>query len=298
MDAFTCVFNAAGDIKMTCVPHYDAFPFKHANCVQASIATMNTLLYKMIRKHKALVEQRDTMDADKFDNLLQFMLGAMRSETNPMTIEEMRVELVTFFVGGHETTATALTWAMYYLAKHPDSQDRLREEVLHELGPVVGDLKTSKPPTYDQLSPKRMPFLDAVIKEVLRLHPAIANVQSRVATKTTTLGPYTIQKGMFVAPSPYSIHRDPSLWSHPDEFQPDRFLKRDPDRHPLAYMPFLLGQRMCIGANFSILEQRVFLSALVRCWHIAPAGAMHDFVVPHFFAIMPNRMHVKLTRRS
>lgn len=307
VDSLSCLFAGSGDIKGTCVPFYDNLPFEHYKCLPRAIDALRGLFLDMIKSHQADLDladvrsdlrsreagaSRDSFDNTKYkSNLLHMMLDANRKAENPMTDEELRVHLIVFFMAGHETTATALTWATHYLAMHPDKQQRLRDELVEKLGPLsADDDEEAAMPTQEQLGPKELPYLNAVMKEVIRLRPSIANIQSRVATCDTTLGNYKVRKGMFVAPNVYAVHHDRKLWPDPEEFRPERFLVKE-RRHPCAYIPFSFGPRQCVGNNFSIIEQRVFLAHFIRAWRleVPRSGKTHDNIAPHFFGIAPNR---------
>ena len=169
-------------------------------------------------------------------NLLHRMVDSIRrakkaGEKEPLTHEELRANLVMFFIAGHDTTSTAMSWSVHYLANYPAVQEKLRQEVL-SLGPWTrgetahnGGLLSedgSDAPAYEQLSPANMPYLDAFIKEVMRLRPPVGNVWTRMAAADTQVGKYIIKKGSLVSPSPYNVHHDPSIWPNPDEFRPER----------------------------------------------------------------------------
>lgn len=309
VDAFACLFAVAGDMKATFIPYYDKIPFMpHHRCLPKAVAALNNTINHMIAKHKAEM-QREEVKAELVSrdmgteasggavpgrfrtNLLHMMLSAIKDQGSDLTDDELRINLVTFFIAGHETTATALTWAAHYLAMDQDRQQRLRDELHEKLGPLRRDADGKfVVPTPEQLGPTELPYLNAVMKEIVRLKPAIANIQSRVATCNTTLGKYSIRKGMFVAANVYAVHHDAKLWPDPEEFRPERFLARE-RRHPCAFVPFSVGPRQCIGNNFSTIEQRVFLAHLVRAWRLEPpaCGSTHGSVKPHFYAIGPDR---------
>lgn len=181
------------------------------------------------------VTEQETPGYEK-TNLLHRMVAAIRDarergEEDPLTREDLRANLVMFFIAGHDTTSTAMSWAVHYLANYRDVQERLREEIMAK-GPwargecaVGGGLLSeseSDAPAYEHLSPGNMPYLDAFIKEVMRLRPPVGNVWTRKAAADTLVGGYLIRKGTLVSPSIYNVHHDPHVWQNPDEFDPDR----------------------------------------------------------------------------
>lgn len=168
-------------------------------------------------------------------HLLHCMLSAIRNAAKtgaeePLSREDLRANLVMFFIAGHDTTSTAMSWCVHYLANHQDVQDRLREEVLRHGPWSRGEearhggwlSEEASPPCYEDLSPARMPYLDAIVKEVMRLRPPVGNVWTRKAAKDTEVGGYIIKKGSMVSPSIYNVHHDPSIWPDPYAFKPER----------------------------------------------------------------------------
>ena len=163
-----------------------------------------------------------------------------------MSDEEMRDELLTLLVAGHETTATSLAWAVERLSRHPEKLDRLRTEV--EAG---GD-----------------EYLTATIQETLRLRPVISIVIRRL-TEPVEIGGYELPAGVSVTPSVYLLHRNPQIYPEPDRFLPERFLDNPPGTY--TWIPFGGGVRRCLGASFAQFEMAVVLKELVKRRQIRPA---------------------------
>ncbi len=193
-----------------------------------------------------LTERRAAADLAERDDILSLLLTARHEEGSPMSDAEIRDELLTLLVAGHETTATALSWAMERLSRHPEKLGRLREETL------AGD------DTY----------LTATIQETLRLRPVIVLVLRRL-TEPVELGGYELPAGATVAPSIHLIHRDPAIYPEPERFQPERFLDNPPGTY--TWIPFGGGVRRCIGAAFAQFEMQVVLRELVKRHGVAPA---------------------------
>jgi cytochrome P450 len=175
------------------------------------------------------------------DDVLSMLLSA-RDEQGAMTDAELRDELVTLLLAGHETTATALAWAVDEIGHRPETARLVREE--------VAGARDGKP----------APFTDATLKEVLRLHPIVPFIMRRLAAPYT-LGGYELPKGTLVAASPYDAQRHPAYWEAPTEFRPARFLDAKPD--PYAWLPFGAGSRRCIGMAFALFEARIVLATLL-----------------------------------
>ena len=195
----------------------------------------------------------------------QTLLGAYLAARDPETGERMsdrqlRDEIVTLYLAGHETTASLLTWALYWLARRPDIADRVTSEVDGFIGddsPKSGDLKA-------------LQYTGRFVSEVLRLYPPAWTIARNAVAEDVVLG-YRIPAGAIVMLSPYLAHRWEAVWPDPLRFDPDRFT---PDavkeRHPFAYFPFSLGSRICIGMQFSLLEARLVLALILRQFRAQP----------------------------
>ena len=193
-----------------------------------------------------IAERRRAEDLEEREDVLSLMLLARHEDGSPMSDAEIRDELLTLLVAGHETTATALSWAMERLTRHPEKLERLRGEV--EAGEEA--------------------YLTATIQETLRLRPVIV-VVIRKLTEPVELGGYELPAGARVVPSIHLIHRDPETYPEPERFLPERFLDNPPGTY--TWIPFGGGVRRCLGAAFAQFEMAVVLRELVRRHQIAPA---------------------------
>jgi cytochrome P450 len=163
----------------------------------------------------------------------------------------VRDESVTLLIAGHETVASALTWAWHLLVGHPDAYERLLAEV---------DALDGRPPGLDDLP--GLPWARAVVDEALRLYPP-AWVLTRRAAEADVLGGYPVAPGTLVLISTWALHRDPALWAHADEFRPQRFV--DGDVGPRwSYLPFGAGPRQCIGKDFALVEAVLVLAVVAQ----------------------------------
>jgi cytochrome P450 len=194
------------------------------------------------------------------DDLLSMLLEARDEETGQgMTDRQLRDELVTLFLAGHETTAIALTWSFHLLGQTPRAEAMLQKEVDEALGNKAA-------PDFDDL--EKMPYARMVAEESMRLYPP-AYVFSRRAAGDDKLGPFDMPAGAHIVISPYALHRRADYWPKPDEFWPERFApEARADRPKLAYLPFGGGPRVCIGNSFAMMEHAIVLAAVVRRWRL------------------------------
>jgi cytochrome P450 len=196
--------------------------------------------------YEEITERRRAEDLSEREDILSLMLQARHEDGNPMTDSEVRDELVTLLVAGHETTATALSWAVERLVRHPEKLERLTAEV------TDGGEE----------------YLNAVIQETLRLRPVISLV-NRTLKAPMEFGGYELPAGVKVAPCIYLVHRRPDIYPEPDRFLPERFLENAPGTY--TWIPFGGGVRRCIGGAFAQYEMQVVLRELVRRRTLQPA---------------------------
>lgn len=207
----------------------------------------------------AAIERRKATGPGAQRDLLDRLLAATDPETGrSMTTAELRENLLTFIVAGHETTALTLAWALYLCAFDQDVQDRARTEAQAALG--------ARAATADDLA--SLPFIRQIVEETLRLYPA-GGFLSRTARGNDTLGSTQIRAGDTVMIPVYGLHRHRRLWSDPDHFIPDRWQDRNAvDRY--QYLPFGDGPRICIGARFAMQEAVIILATLLARFRFAP----------------------------
>ena len=182
------------------------------------------------------------------DDILSLLLAVRDEDGDTLSEQEILEQLLSFIVAGHETTATSLAWAMYLLHRNPPVLARLRE--------ALGALGEAASP--DAVA--RLPLLDAVCQETLRLYPPVPMV-TRKLTRDFDLAGYTIPAGMTVGAAAYMAHVRPETFPDPFELRPDRFLERT--YSPFEYMPFGGGARRCLGAAFAMYEMKIVLAAML-----------------------------------
>jgi cytochrome P450 family 135 len=191
-------------------------------------------------------ERRHDPGLAERDDILSLLLQARHEDGSEMGDRELRDELMTLLVAGHETTATALAWAVERLVQHPDKLRRLREEV------AAGGEDD---------------YMDAVIKETLRLRPVLP-VVARLLKEPMELGGYNLPAGTTLSPCIHLIHRRPEIYPEPRAFRPERFLEQPAGTY--TWLPFGGGVRRCLGASFAIFEMKRVLAAIVASLELRP----------------------------
>lgn len=204
-----------------------------------------------------MIDARRTRPVDRVD-LLTMLMAATDPETGDvLSDDEIRAQIRTFLVAGYESSASTLAWALLLVARHPEVEQRLRDEV-DGLGfrPVgVHDLP-------------RLTYVRQVLDETLRLYPPFP-LMGRQASEDDVVDGYRVRKDTVVCICCYVTHRHPDFWPDAERFDPDRFLpERTAGRHKLAYFPFGAGPRVCIGNHFALMEMTLLLARLVQRWRL------------------------------
>ena len=201
-------------------------------------------------------------DAEPKD-LLARLLAARDSETGGgMTAQEVRDQVVTIFMAGHETTSQALSWTWYLLSQHPAAEGKLYDELAAVLA--------GRTPCYEDLDDLR--YTRMVIEESMRLYPPAHTLAREPIVADEVLG-HRIPAGAAVLIVPWLLHRKPSLWENPDRFEPERFAPERASARPrFAYIPFGAGPRICIGAAFAMAEAMLILATIAQRYrlHLKP----------------------------
>ncbi len=223
----------------------DVVPTPANRRFKRSLATLDRVVLGVIAERRAGVDKPD---------LLSMLLHAVDEETGErMDDAQLRDEVMTIFVAGHETTANLLSWTVMLLAENPDAEEKLRAELGDGAQPL------------EELM--RLPYLDAVLKESMRLYPPVWTL-ARYAESDDVLGGFRVHAGDIVFMSQWVVHRHPRLWPEPRRFLPERFVDEPeasaPGARPrYAYFPFSGGPRKCIGDFFAMLEAKIILAALL-----------------------------------
>ena len=223
-----------------------SFPLPAFSKVRAAATRLDDIVVGIIEARRR--EGRDHGD------LLSMLMAARDDDGSGMTDAQLRDEVMTMFLAGHETTATALSWTFYLLSTHPTVERTLRAE----LDTVLG----GRPPTMQDLA--ELPYLDCVCKESLRLNPPAWLIDRMVADDDVIEG-YEIPRGAMVLISPFLTHRHPALWPNPEGFDPERFTPEAVAARPkYAYFPFGGGPRQCIGNGFAMMELRLIVATVLQ----------------------------------
>jgi cytochrome P450 family 135 len=212
------------------------------------------------------IGERRAKGVEGREDVLSLLLAARHEDGSPMADQELRDELMTLLVAGHETTATALAWALERLVRHPAVLDRLVSEVQAE-----GD---------------EGEYLDAVVKETLRLRPVVPAVIRRLKAPME-LGGYELPAGVFVSPSIYLTHRRPDIYPDPLAFRPERFLERPAGTY--TWIPFGGGVRRCLGASFAQFEMKVVLATVLQHVRLETQSGHDERVTRRAITFAPRR---------
>jgi hypothetical protein len=183
------------------------------------------------------------------DDILGMLLEARHEDGSPMEDQELRDELMTLLVAGHETTASTLAWAFARLPHHPEVLRRLAEEL--DAG-------------------EEEPYLTATIQETLRRRPVLPNAAPRLTMRDVEVGGWDYPPGVCLVPNAYLIHHDPEIYPDPYAFRPERFIDDPPGTY--TWIPFGGGRRRCLGASFAMLEMRIVLRAVLAACELRPTG--------------------------
>jgi cytochrome P450 len=219
-------------------------------------------LDEMVYEEIAL--RREASDLEERDDVFSMLLAARDENGEAMTDQELRDELVTLLVAGHETTATGLSWAFDLLLRTPRVKDKLEASL------AQGDDA----------------YLDAVVKEVLRLRPVVPGIGRVVRGEPFELGGYTVPPGTEINPSIGVIHRRGDRYPKPSEFRPERFLEENPP-DTYTWVPFGGGTRRCLGASFALLEMKVVIKRVLERTELRPVGRKPEKVERRGITLVP-----------
>ncbi|MGI4736028.1 MAG: cytochrome P450 [Janthinobacterium lividum] len=249
---------------------------------------LRALVRAAIGRHRA-TQAAAPAEAPPADDLLQMLLDA-RYEDNgePMAEDQLVDELNILLVAGHETSANALAWAFYLLARHPEAQQKLAAEIARELpGQEVefADLP-------------RLPYALHVVQEAMRLYPP-AWIIDRVATEDDDFQGYHIAKGSVFSLYVYGLHHHAGLWPDAEAFRPERFAaEAQPALPPYGYLPFGGGPRLCVGSHFALTELQLVLIQTLRRYRVLPTTATPPGMNP-LVTLRPNgELRLKFERRA
>jgi cytochrome P450 len=248
--------------------------------LRRAIRGLDRVVYRMIAERRRAPGQR----AD----LLSILLQAQDADDGSrMTDRQVRDEVMTLFLAGHETTAVALSWTWYLLARHPEADARLAEElraVLNGRRPAVGDLSALR-------------FTEMVVMESMRLYPPAYGL-ARQAAKPTEVAGQAMQVGTFVIMPTWVVHRDARWFDKPEEFRPERWDGDASRRLPrFAYFPFGGGPRQCIGNTFATMEAVLVLATIAQCFRVSRTSGQTATPAPYITLRPEPGIRVRVEKR-
>jgi hypothetical protein len=205
----------------------------------------DALVYELITEGRAAQSESD----DERQDILATLLAARHADGSEMSAQEIRDELMTALVAGHETTASQLAWALERLAREPRVVAQLSEEI--DAG--EGD-----------------EYLTATVNEILRLRPVLPNAEPRLTKRPIEIGGFRYPAGVSLLASAYLIHHDPEIYDRPLEFRPERFVGTAPGTY--TWIPFGGGRRRCLGASFAVQEMKIVLRAVLARHRLSPSS--------------------------
>lgn len=246
----------------TYVPFPEAVPTPGNVRIRRALGRLDDLIYGYI--------ERKRRGSGTGDDLIALLSTDARGNDDPeVTDRQLRDEIMTFLVGGHENVSNVLAWAFHLLARHPEAEARLVEELRGVLG--------GRPPEAEDL--QRLPYLEGILLETMRLFPPVW-IFGRDAIRPTLVGGYRIPRGATVLMSQWVVHRDPEHFDEPEAFRPERWQGGLARRLPrYAYFPFGGGPRVCIGAAFSMTEASLLLGLILQRYSLRHTRAVP--VRPH-----------------
>ncbi|XP_075941100.1 cytochrome P450 17A2 [Anarhichas minor] len=249
-------------------PWMKVFPNKCLNKLKDCIIVRDRLLSRKLEEHKASLSDGDPRDL--LDALLKGKTdGGVKSsgsEDETITDDHVLMTAAEAFGAGVETTSTTLLWILVYLLHHPEVQERVQKELDEQVGSERAVCTSDR---------GRLPYLDCVINEGMRIRPVSPVLIPHTAMTDSSIGGHSVRRGTRVLVNMWSIHHDPQHWDRPDLFNPDRFLDDQGQRFsPSCFLPFGAGPRVCVGESLARLELFLFLSSLLqRMSFTLPDGA-------------------------
>ena len=238
------------------------------------------------RQHKLSLPETDAGRPDSIlsecvkKDFLHILLTAKDADGAGLSFQEVQSEVDTFLFEGHDTTASALQWALYFLAGHPDVQARCRNEaqqVSSSHGLAAGDV------TYESL--QELSYIEQVLKETMRVATTVPLIHRRL-TSDITINGYLLPSGAWVVANLFSLHNNPVIWPDPMKFDPSRFdtTADNESKPPFAFVPFSGGPRNCIGQNLAMEEMKSAVSLILQEFQLSLPEDMHD-VQQHLYVV-------------
>ena len=244
--ALNLLMKHSSGARMLLPPWVRYLPLPFLIRVRRAVRQLDEVVYRIIRERRR--SENDNGD------LLSMLMSARDEDGSRMTDRQLRDEVMTFLLAGHETTALSLSWAWFLLTENPEAENKLH----HELARVLD----GKNPSFEDLP--RLCYTEAVVKESVRLYPPAWSL-ARTAAEDFEIGGYLVPAGSNVVMSQWIMHRDPRFFPSPEQFDPGRWFEEHTQRLPrFAYFPFGGGPRYCVGASFAMMEATLLLAAIAQ----------------------------------
>ena len=292
--------DEVGDALLTCMKYFNRLLMPFGELIekipllpinkgfQKAKKDLDSIVYSIIKEHRKKLDKGD--DTETHDDLLLTLLQAQDEEAGigRMTDEQLRDEVMTIFLAGHETTANALTWTYYLLSENPLIETRLQEELYSTFG------NSRTPITVDDVP--KLQYTEKLLTESMRLFPP-AWALGRQAIDDYKVGGYSVPKGSIILMSQYVMHRDPRYFPEPDRFYPDRWTEEFKKQLPrFSYFPFGGGIRGCIGEPFAWLEGILLIATICRQWRLKHIPS-HKVELKPLITLRPKYgMQMKITK--
>ncbi|MGB7337564.1 MAG: cytochrome P450 [Phototrophicaceae bacterium] len=270
-DAILAMFQIFSERVPNQLPIPNWLPLESNRRMKDAIATLDALILPMIAERKQ-------SDADHHDLLSMLIKAQSEDTTGILTDMQIRNEIIISFAAGFEVNAITTAFTLYLLLTHPTVMEKLRIEIETTLGDSVL--------SYDAI--QKMPYLEQVVKESMRLYPATGIVNRRT-NQAVTIGDYQIPKNAQVFVAPWTLHRRSDIFPNPEMFDPDRFsLEREKDIPKNAYIPFSTGPRVCLGNAFAMLQIRTTLAVIIQNFDFVLAD---DYIFEPFWRFSTRLKH-------
>ena len=260
--ALNLLMKHSSGARMLLPPWVRYLPLPFLIRVRRAVRQLDEVVYRIIRERRR--SENDNGD------LLSMLMSARDEDGSRMTDRQLRDEVMTFLLAGHETTALSLSWAWYLLSENPEAENKLH----HELARVLD----GKNPSFEDLP--RLCYTEAVVKESVRLYPPAWSL-ARTAAEDFEIGGYLVPAGSNVVMSQWIMHRDPRFFPSPEQFDPGRWFEEHTQRLPrFAYFPFGGGPRYCVGASFAMMEATLLLAAIAQRFRLRMVPGHNVVPVP------------------
>lgn len=257
--ALNLLMRHSSGLRMIMPPALRHVPLPALVRVKRAVRELDAIVNRIIRQRRASGEGRGEKRSEDTGDLLSMLMSARDEDGSAMTDRQLRDEIMTFLLAGHETTAVSLSWTWYLLSQHSEAAEKLRQELHHVLG--------GRTPQLEDLT--CLPYTEKVVKESMRLYPPAWSL-ARTTAKEIEIGGYRVPVGANVVMSPWILQRDPRFFDHPELFDPERWTAHAVQQLPrFAYFPFGGGPRLCIGASFAMMEATLLVATIAQRFQLS-----------------------------